>query len=183
MARKQTITKEMILQGAFALAQEQGLEAVTARKVAAKANCSTQPIFRSYENMEDLIGDVIERAGDYFAAYYELAPRTNPVPFVDLGMAYIGFAREHEMLFRILFVSHTQKKVSTYELINGGEKMYVLKELRRLEGVTPQAAGQVFSDFWTFVHGLACMALNGDLDLTEEEVARNLASILEKLKK
>ena len=46
MARKETITKEDIIQAAFEILQEEGIEQVTARKLAAKANCSTQPIFR-----------------------------------------------------------------------------------------------------------------------------------------
>ena len=54
MARKETITKEDIMQAAFEILQEEGIEQVTARKLAAKANCSTQPIFRVYKNMEEL---------------------------------------------------------------------------------------------------------------------------------
>ena len=54
MARKETITKEDIIQAAFEILQEEGIEQVTARKLAAKANCSTQPIFRVYRNMEEL---------------------------------------------------------------------------------------------------------------------------------
>lgn len=42
MARKETITKEDIMQAAFEILQEEGIEQVTARKLAAKANCSTQ---------------------------------------------------------------------------------------------------------------------------------------------
>lgn len=183
MARKQSITKEMIQEAALELAKKEGLEAVTARQVAAQAGCSTQPIFRAYENMADLQADVIALAGEFFADYYESSPKDSPVPFVDLGIAYINFAREHENLFRILFVSHYEKKVSTYEFINGGNKMYVLKELKRVEGVNAQKAGMVFSNLWTFVNGLACMSLNGDLDMTEEEVRDNLGQVYEALRK
>lgn len=183
MARKQTITKEMISESALALASEEGLEAVTARRVAAKAGCSTQPIFRAYENMDDLVKDVIHMAGNVFSEYYDKAPKDSPVPFVDLGITYINFAREQEKLFTILFVSHYKKEVSTYEFINGGEKMFVLKELKKIDGVPAQKAGSIFSNFWTYVHGLACMVLNGDFDLTEEETRESLRTIYEALKK
>ena len=52
MARKATVTENMILDNAFALMREEGFEQVTARKLAAKVGCSTQPIFRLYENMD-----------------------------------------------------------------------------------------------------------------------------------
>ena len=58
MARKETITKQDIMNAAFEILQEEGIEQVTARKLAAKANCSTQPIFRVYKNMDELIGEL-----------------------------------------------------------------------------------------------------------------------------
>ena len=51
MARKESITREDLIKAAFAILQEDGIEQVTARKLAAKANCSTQPIFRIYKNI------------------------------------------------------------------------------------------------------------------------------------
>lgn len=45
MARKVTVTRRDITEAAFALLQEEGISQVTARKLAAKAGCSTQPIF------------------------------------------------------------------------------------------------------------------------------------------
>ena len=56
MARKETITKDAIIQAAFSILQEEGIEQVTARKLAAKANCSTQPIFRFYKSMDEVCG-------------------------------------------------------------------------------------------------------------------------------
>ena len=55
MARKEMITIDRILDTAFAMTREEGFANVTARKVAAKAGCSTQPIFRVYKNMEELL--------------------------------------------------------------------------------------------------------------------------------
>ena len=56
MARKEKIHKDFLVDTAFILAKQEGFENVTARKLAAKAGCSTQPIFRLYENMDDLWG-------------------------------------------------------------------------------------------------------------------------------
>ena len=46
MARKEMITKDYLINTAFLMAKQEGIENVTARKLAAKAGCSTQPIFR-----------------------------------------------------------------------------------------------------------------------------------------
>ena len=90
MARKEMITIDRILDTAFAMTREEGFANVTARKVAAKAGCSTQPIFRVYKNMEELWDAVYERATAYFLDYYSLYPRTGKTPFSNLGMAYIA---------------------------------------------------------------------------------------------
>ena len=155
MARKEMITIDKILDTAFAMTREEGFANVTARKVAAKAGCSTQPIFRVYKNMEELWDAVYERATAYFLDYYSLYPRTGKTPFANLGMAYIAFAREERHLFELLFVSDNQdgkhKKKSMYEILNGdaGNVVYEINLAR------------------IFIHGAACMSLTGDYDLTD----------------
>ena len=71
MARKESVTKDMILETALTLAKEEGIENVTARKLAAKIGCSTQPIFRAYANMGELYGEINQKAIDVFSDYYE----------------------------------------------------------------------------------------------------------------
>ena len=62
MARKELITKNKISETAFALARAEGIENVTARKLAAQIGCSTQPIFRVYANMGELYSEIYQRA-------------------------------------------------------------------------------------------------------------------------
>ena len=84
MARKETITVARILETAFAMTREEGFANVTARKVAARAGCSTQPIFRTYKNMEELWSAVYLKAISFFQDYYGLYPRTGKAPFAFL---------------------------------------------------------------------------------------------------
>ena len=100
MARKETITKNDILNAAFEMARTEGPAQVSARTLAAKAGCSTQPIFRVYKNMEELGEDLFAKAMDFFCAYYEEFPKQNNTPFVNLGLAYIRFSQEEQNLFR-----------------------------------------------------------------------------------
>ena len=66
MARKETITKNEILNTAFQMARQEGIAQVSARTLAAKAGCSTQPIFRLYKNMEELGNELYEKAIVFF---------------------------------------------------------------------------------------------------------------------
>ncbi len=176
MSRKASVTESMILDSAFALMQEEGFEQVTARKLAAKAGCSTQPIFRLYENMDQLIGKVYSRAAAYFAAFCEAYPQKESLPFIDLGMAYISFAAKEKNIFRLLFMSGHRGEKSMYELLNG-EKGTVGREVARAGAKGVRNPGELFMKLWIFIHGSACMALTGDFDLTEAETEALLISI------
>jgi len=166
MARKESITIDTILQTAFVMAREEGFVNVTARKVAAKAGCSTQPIFRVYKNMEELWEAVYLKAADFFQDYYSLYPRTGKAPFVNLGMAYIAFAREEKNLFELLFLSDIKNKKSMYELLNG-EAGNVGHEINLAKAMGCADAGNLFMQMWIFIHGAACMTLTGDYDLSD----------------
>ncbi len=168
MARKETITLQMILDTAFAMTREEGFANVTARKVAAKAGCSTQPIFRVYKNMEELWDAVYDRAVSFFRDYYSLFPRMGQFPFANLGMAYISFAREEKHLFELLFVTESTRKKSMYEVLNG-EVGNVVHEINLAQMDGCDDHGELFMKMWIFIHGAACMTLTGDYDLSDKE--------------
>ncbi len=168
MARKETITIQTILDTAFAMTREEGFANVTARKVATKAGCSTQPIFRVYKNMEELWDAVYEKAAAYFQDYFSLYPRTGKTPFSNLGMAYIAFAREEKHLFELLFLSDRPGGKGMYELLNGdmGNVVYEIN-LARVSGC--KNPSDMFMKMWILIHGAACMTLTGDYDLSDVE--------------
>lgn len=176
MPRKEMITKEMLLFAAFSLAREDGLRNVTARKLAQKAGCSTQPIFRVYRNMEELQDDVFRQTAEYFGSFYSNFPKAYDTPFINLAIAYISFSRQEPSLFRMLFLETLPEEMSTYELINGGEQGFVRTELNKIQGISPNQAGALFSRLWVFIHGMACMALTSDFDLTKDEAVEMIES-------
>ena len=175
MARKESITKQMILDVAFEMAREEGLQSITARHVAERANCSTQPIFRSFVNMDELTGDVYDRAVAFFQAYYDAFPKPLKAPFCNLGMAYVAFAREEKELFRMLFVPEKPRK-SLYEILNG-ENENVKAEIIKAKEQGCVDPGALFMKIWIFIHGAACMAMTGDYDLSDEETKTMLESV------
>lgn len=168
MPRKETITIQTILDTAFAMTREEGFANVTARKVAAKAGCSTQPIFRVYKNMEELWDAVYDRAVTHFRDYYSLYPRMGKKPFTNLGIAYIAFAKEEKHLFELLFLTEDKRNKSMYDVLNGdaGNVEYEIN-LAKVFGC--QNPDDMFMKMWIFIHGAACMTLTGEYALTDRE--------------
>ena len=156
MARKETIHKDYLVDTAFLLAKQEGFENVTARKLATKANCSTQPIFRLYENMEDLCKDVYEKAVAYYDFFYSSESKNNVEPFVDLGMAYIKFATKEKHLFKLLFMGEAGGYAkSLYDILNG-QNGYVGAEFTKARENGIANSQELFTKIWIFIHGIAC---------------------------
>lgn len=167
MSRKATITQKEIVNAAFKITKREGFEQITSRKLAAAAGCSTQPIFRIYENMDALKKDVYDKAAVYYEDYYNDYPKSHEVPFVDLGLAYIGFAQKYPHLFKLLFISEQgPESKSMYDLVNGaGEN--VVKEINKAAAKGAANAQDLFMKMWIFIHGAGCMAVTGDYDLDQ----------------
>lgn len=179
MARKEQISKQMILDGAFELVREQGMEMLTARKLATHIGCSTQPIFRVYNNMEELAGEVFVKAKNFYEEFCLNFPYENDFPFIDLGLCYISFAKEELNLFKLLFLTPHDDDNTMYDLINGAKQGFVIKELRRIKNLDMNKAGDIFMKVFIFIHGMACMAICGELDLTKEEILPTLKETIE----
>ncbi len=175
MSRKESITKKEIAAAAFRMARSEGLGEVTARKLAQAAGCSTQPIFRVYQNMEEVQADVLEQATVFFEEFYDNYPKSQAVPFVNLGLAYISFAEKESNLFRAMFLNGDRKGKSLYELLNG-TKGNVLREIGKAKEEGCKDPQGLFMKMWIFIHGAACMTITGDYDLGITETGWQLVA-------
>lgn len=173
MPRKERITKKEITAAAFRMVRKEWVEELTARKLAGAAGCSTQPIFRVYQNMEEVQTEVLEEASLFFEAFYDNYPKSQATPFVNLGLAYISFAQKEANLFRMMFLSEDRNGKSLYELLNG-KKGNVLQEINRAKSEGCEDPQGLFMKMWIFIHGAACMVITGDYDLGITETVGQL---------
>ena len=181
MPRKQSVTKDMLIDAAFDLVREKGIEELSARHLAERAGCSTQPIFRIYRNMGELENDLFIRCAEYFGGYFELDSNFSVMPFVNFGMTYISFAKNEANLFRLLFLNDNKLNKSSYDLVNGGSKNYVIRELKRIQGVEPSDYESVFMKVWLVIHGTACMMIRNEFDISEKETVSLLEDMFGKI--
>ena len=73
MARKTQISKDIILEAAFKMLVREGYASINIKALAKEIGCSTQPIFRVYKNMDELLDAVYAQAETFFQDY---SPRT-----------------------------------------------------------------------------------------------------------
>ena len=99
MPPKKRITKELILQKAFEIIHEEGIESLNARYLAKQLNCSTMPIFQSFQDMNEMKAEVKLRIDEYYTEFINQYIDKADYLFT-ISFAYINFARK-AALFRI----------------------------------------------------------------------------------
>ncbi len=110
---KQRITKDMVVDAAFQIARNSGMEQVLVKNIAERIGCSVQPIYSYCKNMEGLRMDVIERVCG-FVQEFAAAHMDKDDLFRSLGRAYIQLAKEEPHLFAI-FILHQREGVCSLD--------------------------------------------------------------------
>lgn len=108
---KQRITKEMVVNAAFEIARNSGMEQVMVKNIAEKIGCSVQPIYSYCKNMEGLRQDVVEKANRFIQEYVAAHINKDDL-FRSTGQSYIQLAKEEPHLFGI-FILHQRKGISS----------------------------------------------------------------------
>lgn len=173
MPRTISITKENLIDASIELLKREGAAALTARKLAHEAGCSTQPIFRAYQNMDELYKDVYLKSAEIFSDHCAAFAGSSSVPFVNLGLAYIDFAQKNKEMFRLLFLSAERYGKSLVELLNGNTGFLKNQIAAANESGCSDPQG-LFMKMWMLIHGSACMCLTDDYDLDTDATRKLL---------
>ena len=180
MPPKVKVTKEDIIDAAVEIVRQSGEEGINARNVAAKLDCSTQPVFSNFESMDNLRFAVIKRADEMCNEYIKKEVESKKYPaYKASGMAYIRFAKEESQLFRLLYMrDRTQETETESELNNEMENI-----VHSTTGLSGDKMKLFHLEMWVYVHGIASMFATGFLDLSWELVSKLLTDSYQGLKK
>ena len=66
---KQRITKDMVVEAAFKIARQSGIEKVLVKSIADELGCSVQPIYSYCRNMDGLREEVSNKARSFIGVY------------------------------------------------------------------------------------------------------------------
>lgn len=159
-----------IINAAFELTRKNGLEAINARSVACEIGCSTQPIFRVFENMEQLKNAVFERSAQLFREHLDSRRSDSESAYKTVGMVYLMFAMQEPHLFRLLFLHKHGKNLEGYFNI----RSHVTDELMQKGAFSREHAEAIHQHMKVYVTGLATMLSIGTISLCEQEIDEKL---------
>ena len=152
MPPKSKITRQMILEAAYAIAREQGFEQINARSISQRLGCSTQPVLYHFATMEEIRKEVYQMADAAHAAVLMQFPE-EVNPMIALGLNYIRFAYEEKHLFRMLFQSNSFSGQNLAQMLDAPEILPMLEIFQREAELSMEQVKFVFKSMNMLVHG------------------------------
>lgn len=166
---KQKITAEEILDTSLELIREQGYENVNARSIAQKMNCSVQPIYSCFGNMEGLMQQLFSHVKKYLDRYVD-AHADRGSYFESMGRCHIGFASDEKFLFRFLFQSPYVKASSIEDIYRMYSRVDVAQDISSTLGLSKENAEKLYTHMMVYTHGIACMIAADAVHFSFEDI-------------
>ncbi len=176
MPPKAKYTREEIVQIAFQMTREKGIEAVVARELGKKLGTSSSPIFTAFKNMEELQQEVRKVALQEFETYVHDAVNYTP-PFKWVGIRMIEFAMKEPKLFQLLYM-HEHEKSQRYEdmVEELGDMVEVcLKFIEQDYAMTRPEAELLFKQVWIHTFAICALVANKVCCFTPEKISEMLS--------
>lgn len=168
VARKKEIDKQRILDAAYKLAVRGGIESLTARNIAKAVNCSTQPIYLEFENMQDLRNQVLAKISDELKSN-TLQQNFTGEPLIDLDLSYLYFAKEHVDLFRAMFLDGKFGNQMIVDTLMGlGLEKF--KQQFDAEQFSEERLNHIVISNWIAATGLATLLINKMANFTQAQM-------------
>ena len=177
MPPKVKVSKEMILEEAFQIARTEGAEKITARHIAERLSCSTQPVLYHFATVEEIKAAVYRQADEYHTACLMNEEFDYDDPMLTMGMNYIRFAKEEPHLFRFLFQSNEFSGATLMDLVELEDLAPMLQILSQEAEVTPEEAKEIFTTLAVYVHGYASFYANNEIIYDEKFLIRSLTNV------
>ncbi|KAF1296154.1 hypothetical protein BAU15_10215 [Enterococcus sp. JM4C] len=169
MVRTKKIYREQLLQGAYQLVVDEGFKHFHARKVAKVIACSTQPIYREFENLtifKTATSEYIIQTVEQFLTDKE---RSDLPSFSEVICQY---AEKKPAEFERFFLQDETCRPLMRELIGIHFKNLVVS-LPEYQTISSERLDQLFDLFWFYTLGKAAQRAHAQAD--DEELAVHIS--------
>ena len=171
MARKATISREVILEAALKMLIRDGYASVNVKTIAAEIGCSTQPIVWHFENMEGLRLALSEYAMAYAAKKAASNYENKLESFEFLGRAYVKMALKEPNLFKFLYLGESPMgKPYNLKDVGRAKNKAMITMIAEQTGLNEEQVIRFVRNTIIYSHGIATMIATGVLKGTEKEM-------------
>lgn len=163
------LSKEHIVKVAVKMVNETGWDSVNARSLAKKLNVSTKPLYRIYNNMDEIKEDIYKEISRQYDEFIN-SRIDNKKALITLCIAYVEFAQEYKNLFISLFLSNNLKWQNFENVLDEKWNQSTIINLVNKHGYSFEEAKNLFMNLWLYANGLATLIATNDLVIDEKEI-------------
>lgn len=172
MAAIKKIDNEGLLNAAYDLVRREGISALSARKLAVAASCSTQPIYENFSGMGKVIEITTQRMNEAFADLVRTVGEQANAEYFRQGIMVCRYASEEKNLFRYFAVD----KSRGMDMLSNKWSVGLLQERR---GLSDEQAESVDSAMRNYILGKAFLVNSGYERFDADEIEQDIKSYLE----
>lgn len=172
MITNRKIQKSDVLKEALEILKTESPEALTARRLATILDCSVQPIFYNFSNMDELRAEALKAIHDLYLEYMNTGAKA-PQPYKGMGLAYIKFARDYPNYFKLLFMTETELTPENF-ISQDDSGNDIIRYGQEMTGFDVDLQRAFHLKVWIFTHGLATLVASGTVQFSDAEIERLL---------
>lgn len=177
MARKEKFTKEDILRKSVLYVREFGIDNLTVRDISKFIGCSTQPIFKFYNNMNDFKIDLKEYLyNDYKIFISNYVDKDDYL--MTISYAYAMYGKMESNIFKALFVTELAGSRTTIDVINTKRNKETIMAMVKQYNISLEKAEKVYLDVRFYTHGIASQLCCGSIILSDDEIYRLISNMI-----
>lgn len=169
--------RNSLIQAALTLVTERGVDGFSLRGAARTVGVSPSACYRHFADREALLAAVAHEGLDTLAEAMSVAaaPYSDATPydavrrFWSYSSAYLHFALEHPAHFRVIHAlpKSEQSRVMMLPRTPAVLAQAAMERLVETGVVAPEAAGRALLACWASIHGLASLAVSGQLPVAD----------------
>ena len=160
----------MILDAAFEIVRQDGMEKLSNRELANKLKCSIRPIYYQFENVEEMQQELYKKIEQYFYKFL-LDNMIEGIPqYKQVGVNYIKFAKKEKKLFQTLFMSDIGLTPDAFVAKDGEDYNEIEKLIKISANLQEEDIKDFHTKMWIFCHGIATLVANDTIKLTDSQI-------------
>ena len=157
MPPKVLFSKSDIINSSLKIVREKGFKQLSAREVARGLTSSTRPVYEHFQSMEALKKAVLRKTIDLLYDYVTRQYTKNA--FLNTGVGYILFARDHKEFFKIIFLEDNDASTIINRMMKKLDKEMV--KVPDLKILSQTERKDLLKRAWIYTHGFAVMVYSG----------------------
>lgn len=168
-------SKDEIVDAALSIVSEEGVSALTARRLADRLGSSARPVFTVFSSMDEVVDAVRTEAQRRYDEYVSQASAAT-LAFKKTGELMLRYAKEEPKLFNLLFMQEHEGARNFDDVFAalGDAAPLSIEFIVRDYELTEAEAMALFRQLWVFTYGLSVLCATRMCVFSDDELSQML---------